>query len=199
MKKALFALLAVLFLAGTSHALTILDFEGIPDDFLYFGGDQNLGNYYAGVTFGPDATILDAQRYGYNSTGYPPHSGDAVLFSDAIDHIRVDFDNATNHAELWYTASSSGLYLEAYDSNDNMLTSDYGAGNSGSNDFLEVNTADFDIAYVIIHDSGNFFTIDDFGWEESGGGNPIPEPTTILLMASGLLGMGGLARFRKRS
>ncbi|MBD3168385.1 MAG: PEP-CTERM sorting domain-containing protein [candidate division Zixibacteria bacterium] len=202
MKKVLFALLTVFLLVGTSHALTTLDFEGIPDDYYYYGGNQNLGDYYDGVSFGTHATVLDRDIYGYNSYGYPPRSGDAVLFTDAFwsGEIRVDFDNNTNHVELWYS-SFFDLWLEAYDEHGNLLTYDWGDGIRRGNAFLEVNTADTDIAYVLIHDHGYFYTIDDFGWEEGqGGGNPIPEPATVLLMATGLLGIGGIARFaRKRS
>ena len=122
---------------------------------------------------------------------------DAVLFSDTDPIIRVDFDYATNHVELWYTTSSD-LYLEAYDASNGMIDMDTGNYNVWTNDFMEVNSGSFDIAYVLIHDSGNQFTVDDFGWEEGPGGDPIPEPTTILLLASGLLGLGGISRFRRK-
>ncbi|MCP4632960.1 MAG: PEP-CTERM sorting domain-containing protein [candidate division Zixibacteria bacterium] len=197
MKKTLLTLLAVLFLATTSHALTIVDFEGLPDDYYYHGGNTNLGSYYSGVTFGSDATILDRNIYGYNDSGYPPHSGDAVLGTISEPVIRVDFDDATNHAEMWYTIYDTDIYLEAFDADDNMIAQAIGGDNYESNSFLEVNSAGFDIAYVEIHDSGDYFTIDDFGWEETTN-DPIPEPTTILLLASGLLGLGGISRFRRK-
>ena len=198
MKKVLFALMAVATLASVSHALTVVDFEGLPDANYYFGGNTNLGGYYAGLNFGADATILDQAIYGYNSGGYPPHSGDAVLFSVSDPVIRVDFSSATNHAELWYTTATD-LWLEAYDSGNNLLTSSTAGGsNYGSNSFLDVNWGSNSIAYVLIHDTGDFFTVDDFGWEDTGG-HPVPEPTTVLLMASGLLGMGGISRFRRKS
>ncbi|MCP4632961.1 MAG: PEP-CTERM sorting domain-containing protein [candidate division Zixibacteria bacterium] len=200
MRHFILALIAIMLITGTANALTILDFEGLPDDYYYYGGNNNLGDYYEGVEFGTRATVLDRNIYGYNDTGYPPHSGDAALFTDRFftGEIRVDFDNATNHAELWYN-SFFDLYLEAYDADGNMLTSDWGDGVRYDNAFLEVNTGGFDIAYVLIHDHGYFFTIDDFGWEEGdSGSDPIPEPTTILLMASGILGLAGISRFRKK-
>ncbi|MCP4632958.1 MAG: PEP-CTERM sorting domain-containing protein [candidate division Zixibacteria bacterium] len=201
MKKVLLALIAIMLMATTSHALTVVDFEGLPDDFYYMGGSQNLGDYYEGITFGQEATILDRNIYGYNDSGYPPHSGDAVLFSVSTPLIRVDFDDATNHVEMWYTINYTEIQLQAFNADGDLIAEATGDDNYTSNDFIEVNTAGFDISYVEIHDSGNYFTIDDFGWEETtggGGGDPIPEPTTILLLASGLLGMGGISRFRRK-
>ncbi|NNE37413.1 MAG: PEP-CTERM sorting domain-containing protein, partial [Gammaproteobacteria bacterium] len=50
---------------------------------------------------------------------------------------------------------------------------------------------------VRMHDSGNFFTIDDFTAEfVSGNPTNVPEPVTLVLAA---LGLGGLGIIRRRS
>ena len=199
MKKVLLAVLTMIFLAGTSHALTVLDFEGIPDTYWYMAGAQNLGDYYAGVTFSTDAVILESTVYGYNDYGYPPHSGDAVLRPYSSGIIRADFGIATNHVEFWYS-SYSGITMEAYDASDSYIAgliapSNYDGVNPGSSNFLGLTVGPTEIAYVLIHDGTDYFTIDDFGWED---GNAIPEPMTVILMASGLLGLGGIARLRRK-
>jgi len=138
-----------------------IDFENIPQTYWFHGGNQNLGCYYYGLCFGPLATILETQIYGYNYGAFPPHSGYSVLFSFIDDYIRVDFDDPVSHAGVWYTAWST-FYLEGYDSSGNLLDITSGPYNSGTNTFLEVNADD--MFYVVMHDSGNHFSVDDFEW-----------------------------------
>ena len=54
-----------------------------------------------------------------------------------------------------------GLYLEAYDSENNLLDNDYGPPNTntGRLDFLHVEGPG--MAYVVIHDTGNYWLVDD--------------------------------------
>ena len=190
MKKLItICLVAGLILAASSTAVGMItvDFEGIPDLYVETGA-INLGNYLPGLTFGPDATILDKVRTaGYNYTSYPPHSGDAVLFSYTNSTIRVDFDIPSTYVETWYT-SAGNFYLEAYDAGDTLLDSATGASNIGSNSLISVSGAN--IAYVLFHDVGNFYTIDDLGF------TPIPAPGAILLGGIGVALVGWLRRRR---
>gem|GEM_PF-3064517 len=141
-----------------------IDFENVPRAYWFNSGNLNLGCYYYGLCFGPQATILENEIFGYNFDDFPPHSGHAVLFSFTEDYIRVDFDDPVDHAGIWYTAWSS-FYLEGYDSSGNLLDSTSGPYNSGTNTYLEVNADD--IFYVVMHDSGNHFTVDDLDWTSS--------------------------------
>ncbi|MBD3234128.1 MAG: hypothetical protein GF315_10445, partial [candidate division Zixibacteria bacterium] len=163
MKNLLISLIAVLFIFSTANALTVLDFEDVPEQYWYFGGGQNLDGFYPGLNFGTSVTILENVVYGYNDTGYPPHSGHQVIFSADNATIRVDFDNPTNHVGFWYTNGSGTLYLEGYDAGGNLLDNTSGGDNYGSNDFMEVNADG--ITYVLIHNSADFYTIDDFEYE----------------------------------
>jgi hypothetical protein len=185
------AAIIVLLVSSPVHALVILNFENVPQDYWYFGGNQNLGNYYPGVTFGTDATILESQIYGYNDIGYPAHSGYAVLFSAINPGIRVDFATPTDHVELWYTTYYP-LSMEAYNSSDDLLTSSTGGNNYYSNSFLEVNWGSADIAYVLLNSTNDFYCIDDFGYNPTV--NPTPEPSTCLLFLFGLMGMVGIKK-----
>ncbi|MBD3233664.1 MAG: S8 family serine peptidase [candidate division Zixibacteria bacterium] len=144
----------------------MVDFEDVPEQYWYFGGGQNLGGFYSGLNFGSSVTILESQVYGYNDTGYPPHSGYQVAFTADVPTIRVDFDALTDHVGVWYTVGSGTLYLEAYNSGGGLIDNTSGGENYGTNDFMEVNGSN--IAYVLIHDSADFYTIDDFEWGNGG-------------------------------
>jgi hypothetical protein len=154
---------------GGSASAFVCDFEGLPTTYYYFYGMQNIGNYYAGVTFGPTVYILDRLIGGYNDQGFPPCSGNAVAVSIGTDFIRADLAQATDHVSICYTeGAGTGLWLEAYDAGGTLLTSANGPSNYGASGFLEVNATG--IAYVMIHNSGDFFVIDDFTF------NDVPTP-----------------------
>ena len=191
-KTILFLFVLALISVNQARALTTLDFEGVPTTYYRWIGNHNLYDYYPGLEFGPDATILDKEiGGGYNGLYYPPHSGNAVLSSDSTWYIRVDFvDSPANYVETWYTSYYT-FYLDAYDSSDTLLASSTGPSNLGTNSLISV-SAD-NIAYVKLHDSENYFTIDDFGYET---GAVIPAPGSILLCGIGVGFVGWLRRRR---
>jgi hypothetical protein len=150
----------------------VCDFEALPTTYYYFYGMQNIGGYYPGVTFGPTVYILDAVIGGYNYGGYPPCSWSAVAVSIGTNYIRADFDQVTDHVSVCYTEGlGNGLWLDAYNSGGSLIGSDNGPTNYGTTGVLEVNVAN--IAYVLIHNEGDYFTIDDFTFNEG----PIPAET----------------------
>ncbi|MHC4442609.1 MAG: HYR domain-containing protein [Planctomycetota bacterium] len=155
------SLIVFLLLPGIVYASPVLiDFEGIPTDYLYRYGNQNLGSYYPGLIFSPHATILDKVRGGYNHIGYPPHSGDAVLYSKPYSQIRVDFTNPPcDYVELWYTLDGGNFYMEAYNASDIMVDNATGPSNYGTNSPISVSGNN--IAYIILHNTNDWFVIDD--------------------------------------
>ncbi|MFH0931565.1 MAG: PEP-CTERM sorting domain-containing protein, partial [Candidatus Zixiibacteriota bacterium] len=133
----------------------------------------------------------DKVIYGYNDAGYPPHSGNAVLFSISDPVIRMDFTGGfVNSVSAWYTSAYT-FYMDLYNSSNVLLSSVSAPSNYGTNSLISYGSSGFDIAYVEFHDAGDFYTLDDIAY------NPIPEPGTLMLLGTGLLGLGAF-RFRRK-
>lgn len=177
-----------------------INFENMPQSYWFYGGQQNFGNYWQGVTFGPDSTILEDQVYGYNSGGYPAHSGHAVLFSINTPYITATFDNPVDTVSMWYTNGAGSFQLDAYDKDGNLIASTLGPNNYGTTNEISVSSLTSDIKWVTMLGTGNYFTIDDFTAPFVSGqpNNPVPEPSTLFLLGAGLAGLGFVRRRAKK-
>jgi hypothetical protein len=179
--------ISVLFSSFQCNAM-VMDFEGVPQTYWYASGNQNLGNYYAGVTFGSDATILEDQVYGYNSSYYPAHSGHAVLFSATDNNITAQFSTLQQSVSLWYTTAYD-LTLSAYDASNNLIAQSVGTYNLGTNAQLAVSAGSPAIDHIVISGTADGYTIDDI--------SAVPEPSTSVFMGIGGLGIAGMT-YKKR-
>ncbi len=181
--------------AALAAILVTLDFEGLPDLYYADAGAQNLGNAYAarpgGPVFGPDATLLGVGRW-LNDVEYPPASGATVLYTGTENSIRVDFTTAPVSMVSTYFRSGTDIFLFAFDAADNLLGQAFGSPNTAPDPagYLTVNTAGFDIRYVVIEGAPNFFVLDDFTY------TAIPEPAAGAAVVG--LALAGLAWWRRR-
>jgi len=169
MKNAI--VLSIVLIAVSAPAqLTILDFEGVPDEYLSLGAKENLADYYPGVIFSPSVTLLDTERYGYADGYFPPHSPTAVIepsayaYTRPYPYIRADFDGFTCDNVEFYFTSQTGYptFIEAYDASDLPIAT---AQKIGVLSYCQLLSLSADkIAYVIIHANGASLTIDDFAY-----------------------------------
>jgi hypothetical protein len=153
-------LLFVLSAAGTANA-GVVTFEDLPGVYFFGGGGQNIGNFYPGITFGPNVTGLSGSRFGgYASDAFPPHSGDVVIWDATDPTITITFASALTSFGIWYT-SFDPLTLEAFDASSNFLGAVVGNpntdGTTGTTSFLSF--ANPGVAWVDLTGSAGLFTL----------------------------------------
>ncbi len=208
---------AFLLLAGArvAPADTLMTFE----EFLGYDGAP-LSTFYSGITFqaassGQDWIASDVTTGNYNASSWPSGQqwgGGQYWINDYVaawtgvlgDNGKVSFDNADGTFVQLNYSTSNLLYLEAYNSGGTLLDSDTGLGNlrymNGNPNgpgTLRVDAPGGEyISYVLIHDSGNFWVVDNIRTDASGiVTQRVPAPGAILL---GGLGVSLVSWLRKR-
>lgn len=198
----LFAVFFVLSLSSSAYAFFI-DFED--------GTEGAAANDIVGVSFqdffGFDALYGDSSTGAYNTTsddlgyGYGAyhHNGNFFLWAGPNADAQGTIVDFTNNDGTWFKtgySSSGAFYLDAF-LTDGTMASVNGTGNIGSPmDFLSINaTIGTYIDYVVLHDTGNHWLVDDISGDASGVG--VPEPATLFLLGIGLFGLAGFGRKKR--
>jgi hypothetical protein len=165
-----------------------IDFENLNDGNI-------IATQYAGLTFS-NAIALTA-GVSVNEFELPPHSGSNVA-SDNGGPMRIDFAQPVSDVGGYFTYGVP-LSLKAFDSNGTVLgsasslfSSNFalsGDLGSSSNELLQL--AFGGISYVTFagDPAGGSFALDDLTYSPDGGPAPVPEPGTLLLMATGGLAL----------
>jgi hypothetical protein len=187
-----FAVLSCDFEVGVGHdgqaigiGIAGLAFSTLGGGGVYFG-DINTANY--------SATSDNGKAF---RSGEYFLSGDVWAFIyDQSDKAKVTFTTGTaSHFTVGYT-SQNPFTLEAYDSADQLLESVTGEANvksQGGTGLLYLTVSKPSIAYVILHDQGGFWMVDNLSTDA-----PVPEPSALLALLGGLGSIGGMM-FRRRS
>ena len=180
-------LLALFCLSFANAYANVIDFETLPDAYFFSSGDQNIGSFYSGVTFGPDVTGLSVSRFGgYPNAAFPPHSGDVAIWDASDPTIVISFASPITSFGIWYT-SFDPLTLQAFDQSSNLLGTALGDpntdGTTGVSSFLSFSSAG--IASVDLTSTPGLFVLDDVTY--SSGTSTVPEPSSVCCLISGLL------------
>jgi hypothetical protein len=174
-----------------------------------------ISTFYSGITFeaassGQDWIASDVTTGNYNASSWPLvqkwNNGQYWMFDYACawtgvpgDNGKISFDNQdATFVEMGYSAydnsGGTAIYLEAYDSSNILLDSDYDVSNLryANNNPNGPGTLRVDapigqyISYLLIHDTGNLWIVDNIRTDATGI-TIIPAPAAVVL---GILGLG---------
>ncbi len=164
-----------------------IDFEDLADGANLSSGA--IGGVQFTTTSGYSWLVGDFGAGGYNGKypagAYTSKGTNWAWLGTTAGVGRIDFVNGPASSISLLTSALTPVSLEAYDASSNLLAT---AGPSANNtstghmDELKITRAVADIAYVVVHDSGNFFLVDAICTDAPGVGGPtehagtVPEP-----------------------
>jgi hypothetical protein len=146
-------------------------------DWVY--GDVRTGRYNARSLTDPSVNYGVYVVNGYFFAWLGPNMGEG----------RIDFVNGPASYLSVLTSTYSGLCIDAYDSNNNLIaTSGWAYSNLDTYAFTRLTVQAPNMAYVIIHDTGNYWEIDDLVTDAGGqrGLGPGPVYTCVQMYSNSL-------------
>ena len=115
------------------------------------GYDWIFGDWRTGAYNGP-----------YPSGSYTSNGNFFAWLGENQGTGRIDFVGATANSLSVWTSTYSGLTIDAYDSNNNLIAnSGWATNNIGTGQMTQLSVSAPNISYILIHDTGNYWLIDD--------------------------------------
>ncbi len=161
-----------------------IDFEDLPNFYNLSAGA--IGGVQFTTTGGYTWLVGDFAAGGYNgkypSGGYMSKGTHWAWLGVNAGQGRIDFVNGpASVISLLTSVGASPVSLEAYSATDVLLATAGPAGNNyntGHMAELKITRASADIAYVVVHDSGNYFLVDAICTDAPGVNPPDNTPPT---------------------
>ncbi len=187
MKKWIAGLLVVLSVGAIN-----VKAEAVVVNFDDLIGQTLVPNGYGGI-----ATWTDWEYYSWSQPPYTPSSDPTRVYALTLDNS-MEWSSPVDFQGAWFSGPDfTSVYFEGYLANVLQGTSGSLAPSSTAT-FLAANFNNVDRVRVVSAKDRDLYVMDDVTYNEGqGNGEPvIPEPATMALLGSGLLGFAGLRRKR---
>lgn len=137
---------------------------------------------------------------------------DFLVYTNNNGPLSLAFNQGVSQVGAQIQANFFGAFtamIQAYDANGNLLGSFTEDGNSNGNednsaiyigiqDLTGANIASVTFSLTDCAQNCNDFAINQLSLTTGGGGGGVPEPASLMLLGSGLVGIANLARRRSR-